>query len=262
MKNYHTHTYRCNHALGDAPDYAKAAVEQGITVLGITDHTPLPDNRWPGMRMSMEEFPGYLKAIEEAQNLYPDLIMLKGLECEYAPEYHGFYQDLLGEWELDYLILGAHFFPYSGHWEGSHGGIYSVKRLRAYSDYVIKSMESGLFAFVAHPDLFGMTYLDWDKEVEACSRDILIAAEKLQIPLEINGYGLRKPQIMTKSGQRPSYPWLAFWQVAADYDISIVATSDAHEPQNVAGNIAEALLIAKELNLAVADFPHLEAGRR
>lgn len=254
MKNYHTHTYRCHHALGDAVDYAKMAVAQGITVLGITDHTPLPDNRWPSMRMSLEEFPNYLQAIEQAQELYPQLTILKGLECEYAPEYHGFYQDLLDQWGLNYLILGAHFFPCDGEWLGSHGSIISAKRLLAYADYVIKSMESGLFAFVAHPDLFGITYLDWDQDAEACSRDILVAAEELKIPLEINGYGFRKPKVMTQSGQRPTYPWLAFWEVAAEYQISIVATSDAHHPQDVAGNITDGLLIAERLKLGVADL--------
>ena len=46
-KNYHTHTYRCQHASGDVEDYCEAAVEQGLQVLGISDHTALPDDRWP-----------------------------------------------------------------------------------------------------------------------------------------------------------------------------------------------------------------------
>ena len=113
MKNYHTHTFRCNHADGDASDYAEAALNKGFTLLGISDHTPLPDNRWLYMRMGLSALPAYVRAIEEAQSKYTDLIILKGMECEWAPEYHNFFEDvLLGQYGFDYLILGSHFFPY------------------------------------------------------------------------------------------------------------------------------------------------------
>ena len=47
MRDYHTHTFRCKHAQGDVEDYAKYAVEYGIDVLGVSDHTALPDNWIP-----------------------------------------------------------------------------------------------------------------------------------------------------------------------------------------------------------------------
>ena len=104
MKNYHTHTFRCNHAEGDVTDYAREAVKQGLVVLGMTDHTPLPDERWPGMRLAMSELPDYLGAIEAAQAQYPELRILKGWKW-WAEEYHTFYgEELLGRYELDYLI--------------------------------------------------------------------------------------------------------------------------------------------------------------
>ena len=79
-----------------------------------------------------------------------------------------------------------------GDWIGSYGGADSLKSLKAYSNYFIQSMESGLFAFMAHPDLFGNSYLTWDENTIAASHDILTAAAQLKMPLEINGYGLRK----------------------------------------------------------------------
>lgn len=255
VKNYHTHTYRCKHATGEVIDYAKIAVEQGITVLGMTDHTPLPDNRWLGIRMEIEELPEYLNAIKEAEVAFPNLKILKGMECEYATEYHNFYQDeLLGRWKLDYLILGPHFFPYQGEWLASHHHIRCAKTLQAYTDHLITSMESGLFTFVAHPDLFGITYEEWDQNTEACSRQILLAAADLKIPLEINGYGFRKPHLQTKSGSRPSYPWLPFWELAQEYDVEVVVNSDAHQPQDVAANIVDGLQLAKQLNLKIAEL--------
>ena len=155
-KNYHTHTYRCQHATGDVADYCQAALKQGLTVLGMSDHTALPDNRWAGVRMDFQELSGYCRAIDEARESFPNLTILKGAECELSDEYLAFYQEtLLGEYQFDYLVGAAHYFPLNGEWIGAYGGADTATGLRAYADYFIKSMESGLFAFMAHPDLFG-----------------------------------------------------------------------------------------------------------
>ena len=39
-ENYHTHTYRCGHAVGTERDYVEAALKAGIRTLGFSDHTP------------------------------------------------------------------------------------------------------------------------------------------------------------------------------------------------------------------------------
>lgn len=259
LKNYHTHTHRCKHATQDVSHYCAAAIEQGLTVLGISDHTALPDNRWPHIRMDIAELPDYIRAVDEAVDNFPQLRILKGAECEYADEYHAFFEDrLLGEYRFDYLIGAAHFFPIEGEWLGSYGGTDSKAGLRAYADYFIKSMESGLFAFMAHPDLFGNSYLTWDDNTIQASRDMLAAAAELQVPLEINGYGLRKPKIDTPSGTRCMYPWLPFWELASEYDIRIIVNSDAHRPEDVSSQLKEAADIGIRCGLTFADLEYLE----
>ncbi len=259
MKNYHTHTYRCKHAKGEVEDYVKKAIEEGITVLGISDHTPLPDNRWQEIRMSMDELDDYEKAIEESKKKYPEIKILKAMECEYAVEYDTFYrEELLGKRQFDYLIAGTHAFLCDGEWVGVYGGITTKKRLKAYAEAVVQSMKADLFTFVAHPDLFGNAYEIWDEETIACSKYILEAAEDLQTPLEINGYGLRKDRIKTEQGIRCMYPWLPFWELASAYNITVVVNSDAHFPRDVAANIKEGLEIVEKYNLQLADFSYLE----
>jgi histidinol-phosphatase (PHP family) len=258
-RNYHTHTYRCKHATDDVTDYCRAALAQGLEVLGISDHTALPDDRWPHIRMPVAELPNYIAAIDAAIDAFPELKILKGAECEYAPEYHSFFEDtLLGQHRFAYLIGAAHYFPLDGEWVGSYGGADTPKGLRAYADYFIESMESKLFAFMAHPDLFGNCYHRWDANAISASKDILSAAESLQIPLEINGYGLRKPKIATEDGLRCMYPWLPFWELASDYKITVIANSDAHQPGDVSRNIAEATAIGRDLGLSFADLGYLE----
>ena len=38
--NYHTHTTRCMHAIGQDEEYVQAAIKAGIKKLGFSDHTP------------------------------------------------------------------------------------------------------------------------------------------------------------------------------------------------------------------------------
>ncbi|MGE5557234.1 MAG: histidinol-phosphatase [Bacillota bacterium] len=254
MNNLHTHTFRCKHAAGDAADYAAAALSRGVQILGITDHTPLPDGRWESMRMGLAELGCYIQAIEEARLMFPGLQIWKGMECEYSREYHGFFADeLLGTWKLDYLIASVHFFPLEGRWTGIDDRMQDWKVLKAYATYMIEAMRSGLFAFVAHPDMFGIGCGTWGENAASCARDILEAAADLQLPLEINGYGFRKPRLNTTGGVRPMYPLEPFWEIAARYKITVIANSDAHAPLDVAANIGDALAIARKYGLQLAD---------
>ena len=41
--NFHTHNYRCEHAVGNVEDYVKVAIREGYTELGISDHAPMPE---------------------------------------------------------------------------------------------------------------------------------------------------------------------------------------------------------------------------
>ncbi|GBC64132.1 PHP domain-containing protein [Desulfonema ishimotonii] len=257
-KNYHTHTWRCKHAEGDVTDYCRAATAAGITVLGITDHTPLPDNRWPSVRMDMAGLPAYCRAIDAARDRFPGLTVLKGLECEYDAAYENFYRDeILGRHGFGYLIGAVHYFPWDGQWMRIHCLRREEKMMAAYAEYFIRSMASGLFAFMAHPDAFGIFCPDWDAEAVACSREMLRAAESLGVPLEINAYGLRKRPIETPSGPRAPYPLMPFWELAAEYDIRVIVNSDAHRPADITGQTDRALEIADRFDLRLADLSHL-----
>jgi len=111
---------------------------------------------------------------------------------------------------------------------------------------------------MAHPDLFGNAYLQWDDNTKAISHDIFTAASEMKIPLEINGYGLRKPKIDTPEGRRCMYPWLPFWEMAADYAIEYIVNSDAHNPRDIDANLEEANNIGKQFGLKLADLSYLE----
>ena len=91
--NFHTHNYRCGHAVGNVEDYVKVAINEGYSELGISDHAPVPSHYED--RMKMEELGEYLIEIEEAQKKYGDKIKIyKSLEIEYFPEWQEYYDEL------------------------------------------------------------------------------------------------------------------------------------------------------------------------
>ena len=40
LYNYHTHTKRCNHAIGEDREYVENAIQGGLETLGFADHAP------------------------------------------------------------------------------------------------------------------------------------------------------------------------------------------------------------------------------
>ncbi|MGK5091125.1 histidinol-phosphatase [Deltaproteobacteria bacterium TL4] len=250
--NFHTHTRLCRHAVGDAVDYARYAWENGIHTLGISDHTPFPDNRWLDIRMSFDQLDLYERSIADARNEFPEMSLLKGLECEYVPEFHSYYQDeLLGKRKFDYLIGAEHHTPFQGRWLNSFFELEDARHLNAYAKYMIAMMETRLFAFIAHPDIFGMSHLLWDEDAIACSRDILQAAEETQTPLELNANGFRQIPVESSTGFRAPYPWKPFWELSSEYSIQVLCNSDAHTPKQMLANLSEVYQLVHEFKLNV-----------
>lgn len=252
--NLHTHTSRCKHASGNIHDYCKAAVEAGISILGFSDHSPFPDHEYQPSRMDFSELPAYRREIEEARRVFPRLTILAGLEIDYRPVLGvNFYkEEFLEKQDLDYLIAGAHFLPAANGQPARHLDCekpISLPLLREFVRTTIEIMETGLVSYIAHPDITALVCDRWTPDHRAAYKDIIEASLALNIPLEINAYGLRKKPIETVEGIRPPYPWLPFWELAAEYGIRAVAGADAHRPEDVWGNIEDAMAIGEKLGL-------------
>lgn len=254
--NLHIHTYRCQHAVGDALEFAQLAAQAGCPLIGISDHCPMPDGRWSDVRMRMEDLHGYVAAIRLAQAKVPGVRTLAGMECEWAPELRNFYEEvLLGELELDYLIGAGHYIERQGAWHSSFNGLDQPGALTAYAAQVTRLMESGLFLFLAHPDLFGCSYEDWNPNLTACSRDILQAAVETNTPLEINGNGFRKGWRKPGPGRNYPYPFAPFWELAAEYPVQVMLNSDAHHPQELFADLDQCQALADRYRLRLWQPP-------
>ncbi len=259
MKNYHTHTFRCGHATGDIVDYVEAARAAGLDALGVSDHLPYPDGLWADTRMPYDEFDEYLAAIAAARNseaarIGGGIAVSAGAEGEWIAVKEDYLRDLTAGGRLDYLIGGVHWIPFAGDWlPTTH--ITRPRELTAFADYAVSTIESGLFDFIAHPDIFCARWRKWDADSIACSRAVLEAAASTGTPLEINGYGMRKPYVNSEDGYRPQYPFDRFWELAAEYPVAVVVNSDAHRPVDVAAGLAEGRELAARFGLRVVEDP-------
>ena len=185
-----------------------------------------------------------------------------------CPKYRTYLEDeLLGRHGFDYLIGGAHYYPDPGRapaadaWVGTYGGTTDARQLGAYAGHVVDMMESGLFAFIAHPDLFGNCYADWDEDTAACSRDIIAASKATGVPLEVNALGLRKQARRGPDPAFPLYPWRPFWELCAEYEVAVLVNADAHSPADLQGMTADACALADACGLALVDPATIAPGR-
>lgn len=231
--NYHTHTNRCRHAQGSEEDYVKSAVQAGLSILGFSDHAPFPDHDF-GLRMPYSELNDYIQSIDSlTKKYYPDIILLKGLEIEYLPEYCSYYESLLYEQKLDYLILGEHFYRDPA---GNLFNITQAKNTEAYIDYansVAAAMNTEYFKIIAHPDIFAMNQFKWDKNCEIAADTIIEAAERTDTVLEFNANGLRRGIHEYPDGNRLMYPHKSFWEKVSHSRIQVIIGSDCHNPTQV-----------------------------
>ena len=256
IANYHTHTHRCNHAIGREEDYVQEALKAGIRILGWADHTPylFPDGYYSHFRMRPIQLPGYIKTIQELQERYAGQIEMPiGLETEYYPKHFGRLLEFLREHPIDYLILGQHFI--GNEYDAPYSGLVTEDKsvVNQYCSQSMEAMNTGVFTYFAHPDLIHYAG-DWKAYQEAV-RPMCAEAKSCGMPLEINLLGIREGR---------HYPNRYFWEVAAEEGCQVVLGCDAHTPQSMNAPEAEreALRLARELGMTVLDTVPLRSIHR
>lgn len=225
IANYHTHTWRCNHADGTERQYVENAVSMGLKILGFSDHTPyiFPGSYYSRFRMKLNQLEDYVDTVLALRKEYEGIIEIPlGLELEYYP---GLLPDLLPilrDMPIDYLIMGQHFIgdeineSYSG-WVTE-----DCRVLERYVDQVIDGMHTGLFTYVAHPDLI---HYVGDHKIYAREMARLCRAAKVcGVPLEVNLLGILEER---------QYPNDIFWEQAATEGNAVILGRDAHSAHHL-----------------------------
>lgn len=268
--NYHTHVKLCGHAIDMTEDYVKVAIDCGYKSLGMSDHGPIPrymmteeeyEFNWLTRQMDVEIFKDiYIPDVLNAKEKYKNKIKVYlGLEIEYIPKYHSFFEDIRKE--LDYMNLAIHFFVHNDKITNGFGEV-DYNNVLSYANHAKIAMETGLYNIIVHPDVYMHDYRNenglnqWDERCEETAKIIIESAIENNVYLELNCGGLYKVTAANAIVGEFGYPRRQFWELVATYkDAKIIIGVDAHDPKQLhAKEIDDAKLFAKELGLNIQEY--------
>jgi histidinol-phosphatase (PHP family) len=254
LPDYHSHTARCGHAIGQPTEYVQAALARDLLALGIADHLPLLPTPDPVLSMGLGDLDAYVAEIQELKAAFPGYVLL-GIEADYRPQTVSEVRSLLDAYPFDYVIGSVH---HLGDW-----GFDDPRQIDGYDerdidevwvDYfrlVGEAADSGLFTILGHLDLvkkFGF------RPTQVLSRELDHLVGRIAragVLVEINTAGLHKPV-----GE--AYPTLDILRRLRRAGVGITFGSDAHRPNEVGRDFAHGVDLAREAGYE--GFAALESG--
>ncbi|WP_199620466.1 histidinol-phosphatase [Paenibacillus alkalitolerans] len=226
----HTHHNRCGHAKGTIEDYIESAIARGLSVIGISDHSPYfghPDDQpFPNIAMAASEFPFYIEEVLRLKEKYRERIeVLLGVESDFFPEHLDKYKRIYAKYPFDYIIGSVH--------QSDGVSIFNKRRWNnltgkqqiaakdSYYRQIAESAKSGMFDILGHIDAMKANYPSFsDIQCEAVEDTIRIIGD-CDIAIEINTSGKTKEV----GGWYPSDSIL---ELALHYNVAVTFGSDAH----------------------------------
>jgi histidinol-phosphatase (PHP family) len=243
--DYHMHTPLCRHAVGEPVDYARRALETGLTEIGFSDHSPMRQDDFDNWRMNLSQLDEYVEKVRKAQKDFPQLTIRLALEVDFFPNGGDWVRELAARHPWDYFIGSVHYV--SDSWaiddpqklsEWKHRDSFEV--WSAYFERLTLAAESGLFEIIGHADLPKKFGHRPTRDGTALYAKFLDAAKKSGCAIELNTAGLRKDC-------KEIYPSREILKLAFQKGVPITFGSDAHAPGEVGMNFAEAIQLAREV---------------
>ena len=199
IADIHTHTLVSGHAYGTIREMAQAASEKSLEVLGITEHAPgIPGTVDPFYYLNLKAIPEELYGVR----------IINGCEINVLNDGSLSLEEKYIE-RLDYAIAGIHTLCYED--EGREKNTLNV----------ISCMKHPKVKLISHPD-DDHTPLDYEMLVKA--------ARQTATALEVNSSSLRKKQFRINCVEN----YRKMLKLCREYAVSIVVSSDAHDPSQVA----------------------------
>ena len=226
LHNYHTHTFRNHHTIGTEREYIESAIKNGFRTLGFSEHAPyrFPDGYISYFHMFPEDLENYIQTLLALKAEYAGRIeILIGYEAEFYPRFFDDFLRRITQYPVDYLLLGQHYI----HNEIDGAYVYEPtddpKILKAYVDQCIAGLDTGLYTYLAHPDLINFTgaetlYRKWRSPARKgpagwyrCARPKLLLSAGLVCAVSSTSFGMRachnrqyhappRPQIIVSIG--------------------------------------------------------------
>ncbi|RQG89152.1 PHP domain-containing protein [Natrarchaeobius halalkaliphilus] len=225
----HTHTTYSDGY--DMREMADAAAEAGLSGIGFTDHCLPYEDPFGRRRMyDLEETYAERRSDIDEVRATTDVEIYDAVELNYDPNRESEIRSFLDEAAFDYAIGSVHYADeyYVMENEDFVDRSETAKRtaIETYVDWQVRLIESDLFDSIAHvdvtqrrPSLRGvMNDGDYRRIAEA-----LVDSDTV---LEINAGRLDRPYATV-------HPHPDFLSIFGDYDVPLVAGTDAHAPDQV-----------------------------
>lgn len=242
----HTHHERCGHATGTIRHYIEAAIEKGLSVIGISDHSPYfaseEDQLHPNIAMAKSEFARYVEEVLELKKEYAEKIeVLLGVESDFFPESADIYRHIYEQYPFDYIIGSVHYTRgvsifNKKRWRGL-SETEQVEQKEYYYDLIQQSARSGMFQILGHIDAMKGFYPAFSDIKTPKVEETLKVISEYGTAIEINTSGKTK----YVGGWYPSDEMLEW---ALHYGIDVTFGSDAHVTDRVGDEFD---LVAKRL---------------
>lgn len=225
IADVHMHSIMSGHAFGTIRELAQAAAEQGLALIGVTEHGPgIPGTCDPILFRNFIDAPRVLYGVE----------MLYGSETNVLNS---------GEVDLDQRHLNCLDYAIAG----IHGLCYEDVGLVKNTDNVISCMRNPKVKFISHPD--ADTYpMDYPALVQG--------AKEYGVALELNNSSLRKPRL--RPGCVGNYEKML--PLCMEYGVNIIVNTDAHDPSQV-GDFTLARALLERLGFDEALILNTDAGK-
>ncbi len=243
--DYHTHTPLCLHAVGEPEEYIDAAIASGVAEYGISDHAPQSPEPFDDWRMLEKDLPKYFQWIHRAkEHAGENLPVRAGLECDWLPDCQKWIEHLTSCYDWDYLIGSIHYLgdkwdfdnpKWLGRWAET-----DVEQVwtQYWKEYATMA-RSGIFDFLGHPDLIKKFAYTPEGDLRRFYDPVIEAIATGKSAIELNTAGFHKPCA-------EQYPSAEFLKLAAEAEIPITLSSDAHSPQEVARDFSKGIALLKE----------------
>ena len=219
LTDYHTHTFRCGHAVGTMRDYVDAALRAGISDVGLSDHLWLyfapAGKRDPRWAMPEDQYDAHYEEMLSVREEYRGRIDVRvSVEADFVAGHEGQLRSILSRYDFDYIY-------------------------QRYFANIQRAIRLGVFDVLAHFDLpkkFGFLP---EEDLTSVVAETLDLAKQGGVAIEVSTGGLRKPVAEI-------YPAPAILREMKKREILIVLSSDAHAPEEVGSGYATSLAFVRE----------------
>lgn len=266
--DYHTHSRRCGHAIGEIEDYVKTAIEKNMNEIGIADHFPLGavidslrlSELIKKSSMGVEEFPYYIEEIKNLREKYENKIKIRlSTELTYTTPGRALKRQKKViepfEDDVDYLLGAIHdvicyndIIILDPREDSKALKKYSNEKITdEYVEKLIKLVNTDFFDVIAHFDnhrvLFRPKSPHYSDNTWQKLLNLLDRIENKGMAIEINTSGVLK-------GIGSQFPSNKIVKEIILRNIPIMLGSDAHRPQNVGFMFKEFIEKAKKWGLS------------